>query len=111
MAGYKLFNGKGNCNSCHLDGLVDHAQAGTQTDTGTPADTRPLFTCFGFSNLGLPLNPRIALFYETKPDAFGYTPNPYGFGYRDLGLGNFLRSGLGSFPDPNRELVTICADR
>jgi cytochrome c peroxidase len=21
MAGYQLFNGKGNCNSCHLDGL------------------------------------------------------------------------------------------
>ena len=24
MAGYKLFNGKGNCNSCHLDGTIHH---------------------------------------------------------------------------------------
>jgi cytochrome c peroxidase len=104
MAGYTLFNGKGNCNSCHLDGLSTTLKPG-QTDTGTLADTRPVFTCFGFSNLGLPLNPRIALFYETKPDHFGYTPNPYGFGYRDLGLGTFLRSGFGSGPNPNASWV------
>src|SRR5205085_3787421 len=59
QAGYQLFNGKGNCNSCHLDGLSTTLTPG-QTDTGTPASTRPLFTCFGFSNLGLPLNPRDA---------------------------------------------------
>ena len=62
---------------------------------------RPLFTCFGYANVGLPLNPRVALYYETTPDFFGFTPNPYGFGYRDLGLGTFLRSGLGSAPNPN----------
>jgi Transposase, Mutator family len=100
MAGYKLFNGKGNCNSCHLDGLSTTLKAG-QTDTGAPADTHPLFTCFGYANLGLPLNPRIALFYETKPDRFGFTPNQYGFGYRDLGLGTFLRSGYSSGPNPD----------
>jgi len=101
-AGYKLFNGKANCNSCHLDGLSTTLKPG-QTDTGTPADTRPLFTCFGYANLGLPLNPRIALFYETTPDSFGFTPNSYGFAYRDLGLGTFLRSGFGSGPNPNAE--------
>ena len=102
MAGYKLFNGRANCNSCHLDGLSTTLKA-SQTDTGAGADTQPLFTCFGYANLGLPLNPRIALFYETKPDRFGFIPNPYGFGYRDLGLGNFLRSGYGSAPNPNSQ--------
>jgi cytochrome c peroxidase len=41
------------------------------------------------------------LFYETTPDFFGFTPNPFGFGYRDLGLGNFFRSGFGSATNPN----------
>jgi cytochrome c peroxidase len=100
-AGYALFNGKGNCNSCHLDGRSTTLSSG-QTDTGTTASTQPQFTCHGFANLGLPLNPRIALFYESKPDGYGFTPNPDGFQYRDLLLGNFLRSGPQSFPDPNQ---------
>ena len=104
MAGYKLFNGKGNCNSCHLDGLSTTLTSG-QTDTGTPASTRPLFTCFGYANLGLPLNPRDAFYYQTKPDFFNFIPNPLGFGYRDLGLGTFLRSGFGSAPNPNSAWV------
>jgi cytochrome c peroxidase len=100
MAGYQLFNGKGNCNSCHLDGLSTTLTSG-QTDTGTDSNRRPLFTCFGYANLGLPLNPRDAFYYQTTPDSYGFTPNPYGFGYRDLGLGTFLRSGFGSAPNPN----------
>jgi cytochrome c peroxidase len=100
MAGYNLFKGKGNCNSCHLDGRSTTLTPG-QTDTGAAASTRPLFTCFGYANLGLPLNPRDAFYYQTKPDRFGFTPNPLGFGYRDLGLGTFLRSGFGSAPNPN----------
>jgi cytochrome c peroxidase len=104
MAGYKLFNGKGNCNSCHLDGLSTTLSSG-QSDTGTPADTRPLFTCFGYANIGLPLNASDAFFYQTTPDFFGFTPNPYGFGYRDLGLGTFLRSGPGSAPNPNSNWI------
>jgi cytochrome c peroxidase len=108
QAGYDLFRGKGNCNSCHLDGRSTaptppppQGTAPNGQDTGAAASTEPLFTCFGSSNLGLPLNPRIALFYETKPDPFGFTPNPFGFGYRDLGLGNFLRGGFGSWASPN----------
>ena len=100
MAGYNLFNGKANCNSCHLDGRSTTLKAG-QNDTGAAADTRPLFTCFGYANEGLPLNPRVALYYQTAPDRFGFTPNPYGFGYRDLGLGTFLRSA----PNPNAQWV------
>jgi cytochrome c peroxidase len=61
----------------------------------------PLFTCFGSANEGVPLNPRDAFYYQTKPDAYGFTGNPYGFGYRDLGLGTLLRSGFGSAPSPN----------
>jgi cytochrome c peroxidase len=114
MAGYKLFDGKGNCNSCHLDGrstlCVDRkhgcsAQSANLTDTGTKALVTPVFTCFGYANEGLPLNPRIAYFYENKADKYGFTPNPYGFAYRDLGLGNFLRSGFGSAPNPNSNWI------
>src|SRR3984893_10747262 len=101
MAGFELFNGKGNCNSCHTDGRSTNLTPG-QTDTGNTANVQPLFTCHGFANEGLPLNPRIALFYESKMDRFGFIPNTDGFRYRDLGLGNFLRSGPQSFPDPNQ---------
>ncbi len=103
MAGYKLFNGKGNCNSCHLDGrsTAPAPTAPASVDTGVAAQVNPLFTCFGSANEGLPLNPRNAFYYQTTPDSFGFTGNPYGFGYRDLGLGTFLRSGFGSGPNPN----------
>ncbi len=101
LASVILFSGKANCNSCHLDGQRTLLKPG-ETDTGIYAtNARPVFTCFGYSNLGLPLNPRDAFFYQTKPDFFGFTANPYGFGYRDLGLGTFLRSGFGSAPNPN----------
>jgi cytochrome c peroxidase len=95
-AGQALFDGKANCNSCHLDGLATGATG------GTPPGTPVVFTCFGFSNLGLPLNPRLPLFYESTPDGFRFTPNPDGLQYRDLLLGNFLRSGPQSWPDPNQ---------
>ena len=100
MAGFQLFNGRGNCNSCHLDGRGTTLKS-NQTDTSSAAMVNPLFTCFGSANEGLPLNPRDAFYYQTKPDAYGFTANPYGFGYRDLGLGTFLRSGFGSGPNPN----------
>ena len=100
QAGFDLFNGKGNCNSCHLDGRGTTLKSG-QTDTSAAASVNPLFTCFGSANEGLPLNPRNAIYYQTAPDSFGFTANPLGFGYRDLGLGTFLRSGIGSAPNPN----------
>src|SRR6266566_8907192 len=105
-AGYDLFRGKANCNSCHLDGrstapTLANGTAPNGVDTGAAADTRPVFTCFGSANLGLPLNPRDAIYYQDKPDFFGFTANPFGFGFRDLGLGAFLRSGPGSWASPN----------
>ncbi len=106
MAGYNLFRGKANCNSCHLDGRSTaptpaNGTAPNSEDTGAAANARPLFTCFGSANLGLPLNPRDAIYYQSTPDFFGFTANPFGFGFRDLGLGTFLRSGPGSWPSPN----------
>jgi cytochrome c peroxidase len=100
MAGFKLFNGKGNCNSCHVDGRGTNL-APTQSDTSTAASVKPVFTCFGSANEGLPLNPRDAIYYQNRPDFFGFTPNPFGFAFRDLGLGTFLRSGPGAAPSPN----------
>ena len=106
MAGYNLFRGKANCNSCHLDGRSTaptpaNGTAPSGEDTGAAADTKPVFTCFGSANLGLPLNPRDAIYYQNTPDFFGFTANPFGFGFRDLGLGTFLRSGPGSWASPN----------
>jgi cytochrome c peroxidase len=98
MAGFKLFNGKGNCNSCHLDGRGTSMRG---QDISEAAQVNPLFTCFGSANEGVPLNPRDAFYYQTTPDSYGFIANPYGFGYRDLGLGTFLRSGFGSGPNPN----------
>jgi len=107
-AGYALFNGKGNCNSCHLDGRGT-ALASTQADTSTAADVTPVFTCFGSANEGLPKNPRDAFYYQTTPDSFGFTPNPAGFTYTDYGLGTFLRSGYASAPSPNSSWTQYAA--
>src|SRR6267143_1694534 len=113
MAGYALFRGKAACNTCHVDGRGStqtpgtggdgHPSTTTGTDTSHAATVNPRFTCFGSANEGLPLNPRNAFYYQTTPDFFGFTPNPFGFAYRDLGMGTFLRSGFGSAPSPNSE--------
>jgi cytochrome c peroxidase len=100
-AGYNLFRGKANCNSCHLDGRGTTLHPGGEFDNSKAASVNPLFTCFGSANEGLPLNPRDAIYYQTTPDPFGFVGNPFGFGFRDLGMGTFLRSGPGSWPNPN----------
>ncbi|MEO1089727.1 MAG: cytochrome c peroxidase [Pseudomonadota bacterium] len=107
QAGYELFRGKANCNSCHLDGLSTLLADG-ESDSGTPGDVAPLFTDFTYVNLGVPLNPRGPMYYETTPDAFGFTPNPVGFGLRDLGMGSFLRGVNGI--NPNVDWVQLAPD-
>jgi cytochrome c peroxidase len=77
-AGYALFRGKGQCNSCHRDG-------------GPGED--PLFTDFTASNIGTPANPRLPFYRENRPDAWGYVANPQGASYIDMGVGNFLAGG------------------
>ena len=96
-----LFQGKGNCNSCHLDGFPT---LNPGPNPGVAAETEPLFTCFGYANLGLPLNAAIPIFYQSTPDGVGFTPNPDGMRFRDLGMGTFLRSGPGSAPNPNASM-------
>ena len=105
-AGMLLFDGKGNCNSCHVDGrgtTSTRLNPGFNPDHSKTASTSPKFTCFGSANEGLPLNPRNAFYYQTTPDSFGFIANPFGFGYRDLGMGTFLRSGFGSWASPNSD--------
>jgi cytochrome c peroxidase len=106
MAGYNLFRGKANCNSCHLDGRSTaptppppQGTAPNSTDTGAAASTAPVFTCFGYANLGLPKNLMDSIYYEVPPDFFGFSPNPIDFGFVDLGLGLFLGGGSGNNPD------------
>ena len=110
VAGYQLFNGKGNCNSCHVDGRSTTLTSG-QTDTGNTASVKPLFTCFGFANEGLPLNPRICLFYESTPDRFGFTPNPDGFALPRFGTRQFPQERPAILPRSEPAAVAIaCAD-
>jgi len=66
-----------------------------RADTSSAAMVNPLFTCFGSANEGVPLNPSDAFYYQTKPDSYGFIANPYGFGYRVLGLGTLLAYARG----------------
>jgi hypothetical protein len=97
MAGFELFNGKGNCNSCYVDGRSTTLSPG-QTDTGNTAGVQPLFTCHGFANEGLPLNPRISLLYENKMDRFGFIPIPTGSAGEIWG--SSISSGVAHKPSP-----------
>lgn len=85
LRGYELFNGKAHCNQCHLSGTAVNTN-----NTQAPADVAPLFTDFTANNIGLPKNLALPYYCESKPDQFGYTPNPMGFNFVDLGLGGVL---------------------
>src|ERR1700723_1874917 len=65
------------------------------------ASTTPKFTSSASANEGLPLNPRDAIYYQNTPDSLGFTANPDGFAFRDLGMGSFLR-GVAA-PNPNSD--------
>src|SRR6202007_1840933 len=99
MAGYNLFRGKANCNSCHLDGR-SNSQASGEVDTGMATDVAPLFTDFTYNNLGLPMNLALPWYSENHPDQFGFTANPLGVGFIDEGVGLFLAGHYGA-PPPN----------
>jgi cytochrome c peroxidase len=95
QAGYALFNGRGHCNQCHLSGTAVNTP-----NTQVAADVAPLFTDFTANNIGLPQNLALPYYCESTPDQFGYTANPQGFAFIDLGLGAFL-NGTGAAPNPN----------
>jgi cytochrome c peroxidase len=81
--GYVLFNGQAKCNACHID---------------PKGDRRALFTDQTTSNLGIPKNPAMAYYRETKPDAYHYAADPEGQRFVDLGVGAYLRSPENGFP-------------
>jgi cytochrome c peroxidase len=88
-AGYELFRSKTtHCNECHRD--------------GGPGE-EPLFTDFTASNLGLPPNPVLPFYKENTPDQLGYTANPDGPKFLDLGVGGFLASPQ----NPNHEWAAM----
>ena len=99
-AGYDLFRGKANCNSCHLDGR-GVARTPDLSDNSNATDAGPLFTDTTSANLGLPKNPAVPFYYETTRDSLGFTPNPVGFDFTDLGVGRFLRGGSDTNPNAN----------
>src|SRR6202166_2065567 len=66
MAGFNLFNGKGNCNSCHVDGRGTTLNPG-QVDTSTtatanppvfPASARPMKDCLSIRGMLSTTRPR-----------------------------------------------------
>ncbi len=75
--GYDLFNGKARCNTCHID---------------PKGDKRPLFTDETTGNLGIPKNPAMAYYRQTRPDAYGYVGDPEGEAFVDKAAGDYLRS-------------------
>ena len=87
LEGYQLFNGKASCNQCHLSGT-----AANTLNTQAPADVGPLFSDFTANNIGVPRNSAMPYYCESKPDQFGFTPNPMGFKFVDLGVGGMLSS-------------------
>jgi cytochrome c peroxidase len=91
--GYELFNGKARCNQCHLSGTAVGAQ-----NTEAAADVAPIFTDYTANNIGIPKNLALPYYCESKPDQFGYTANPLGFNFVDLGIGATL-SGANN-PNP-----------
>jgi cytochrome c peroxidase len=90
--GYALFRGKARCNECHRD--------------GGPGE-EPLFTDFTASNLGVPRNSGLQIYYEGPPDSTGYTPNWDGMAYRDQGVGGFLlrMKSLSGQLNPDRQWI------
>jgi len=87
---------------------------------GTPAQPRtanpPVFTCFVRSaNEGVIASviPGMLSIIRPQPDSFGFIGEILnGFGYRDLGIGNFPAKwfSVDPAPYPNRNLDTICTN-
>jgi cytochrome c peroxidase len=93
LAGWNLFRGKAMCNTCHLDGTENTGKQRTPAPMApaNAASVAPLFTDFTSNNLGLPINPAIPFYDETRPDKYGYAPNGAGRNFVDKGVGGFLK--------------------
>jgi len=107
MARLNLFRGKGNCNSCHLDGRS------TASFKPQLAPNGGRYRRGGRSGAAVHrhdlVQPRpaknqwIPYLFEDKPDSFGFTAESAGFGFTDLGVGLFLRGMSGV--NPGRDLT------
>jgi cytochrome c peroxidase len=47
----------------------------------------------------VPRNPQNPFYFQNKPDAYGFTPNPAGSSFIDFGVGAFLRGKSGNLPN------------
>ena len=93
QAGWDLFHGEAKCNTCHLDGVENHAgKAAPRMAAGDAGSKAPIFTDFTSANLGVPKNPAIPNYTKTQPDRYGYIANPMGSAFVDKGVGAFLAS-------------------
>jgi cytochrome c peroxidase len=99
--GYGPFNGKANCNQCHVSGSAINS-------TGRAADVAPLFTDFTSANIGVPKNLAIPYYCESKPDQYGFTANPLGFTATDLGVGAMLSGPNNLNPLQWKVLAPMC---
>lgn len=90
MRGYELYRGQAKCERCHPSSLGAR---------GEP----PLFTDFGYDNIGAPKNPANP-FYDQPKEI-----NPAGADYVDPGLGGFLHkpSELGKFRSPSLRNIAV----
>jgi cytochrome c peroxidase len=116
QAGWNLFRGKAQCNTCHWDGTENST---TPVPPADAADVAPLFTDFTSTNIGTPQNYALPFLYENQPDQFGYIANAAGLMYLDLGVGGFLANvslaitigeqpgpvGTGQNPNPSWALL------
>ena len=75
--GKALFEGKALCANCHVTG---------------GSGKEPLFTDFGFDNLGIPKNPENPFYAMDKVLIDGISVNPLGDDWIDPGLGGFLET-------------------
>jgi len=90
--GLQLFTGKANCKNCHF------------VDTNNSAG-KPLFTSFGYQNIGVPKNPDNPFYSLPKK------LNPKGIDFVDLGLGSILNDPMqnGKFKIPSLRNVAVTA--
>ncbi|SRR5579859_4382318 len=90
VRGYQLFQGQARCERCH-------------PSSPGPRGEPPLFTDFGYDNIGAPRNPKNPFY--AQPKEF----NPDGAAYIDNGLGAFLRrpSENGKFRSPSLRNIAV----
>ena len=90
MRGYALFRGEAGCERCH-------------PSSPGPRGEPPLFTDFGYDNVGAPKNPQNP-FYAQPGEV-----NPAGAAYVDEGLGGYLKrpADYGKFRSPSLRNIAV----